>query len=487
MQDLLQDAVSDVNQLRECKLVQVYPRGSSYDQMQWFTGRLCTIAPKLDTSLGIQVGMTCMCLSKACQLAYIPFVDFVYTPPEYASNIAMLQKSNVFYPEKILTNLFSASDKLSIARLLQRGNIRKQDTIVDILSKAVEAMQNWVKRLGVSKSILASMPDIHLKEYLSGDLRLAPVVKNKLSANIHPYVRSLVSDFMGSMQSVTILDALVNTLQQNGRQLTFIPAGRQDTQDKITIIPQAIAEIHKGDEINPQDILTYSLGANPLQRIRQPDKIFVKAAYSQGWGSQDTTGSMGKFKLASLVGQYSLLDDNSVQRIKLLYAPDWIFDILLQGTYDDAKTNTLVHKSLYAANKSTSSGSALTPLLNYQEVKQVLDAYAKNLFFSTYRLHTHINLKLAITEDTLDLDTKLGKSIQLNIPTSAKEIVDNDTRCFYGRLQDITYSYQSSKTVKSASSISLYCTVTGLTSEESQGKTLFQEGNNILYTNSEAK
>lgn len=487
MEDLLLEAFSDNGDLRQCKLVQIRPVGSGYRYVQWFTGRLCTLAPKIDTSTGVQIGMVCFCLSKACQLGYRPFIDFVYTPYELASKIDELQKMNVFSPDKLTNKMWSA-DKCSVTEFLSFSGIKKEDSVVSMLTKAVTAVQNWIKRNGVSKQQLAEsdIPKIELEEYIQGNLYLTPLVLSKFASSTHPYVESLVKDFTGSMQQVTILEALINTLKSNGRQLTVVPSSRQDREDKLTVIPYALAKFNQSDVINPQHIISYSLGAQPLQRIREPNKIFVSAAYAAGWGAQDSVGMKGADKLAAVKGHYELPGTKKISRIKMLYTPQWLFDIMLEGTYDNKEISPLVHSSQYQKKKDpkdSTQGESFQ--MQRKKMEQILNAFAKNMFFSTYRMHAQAKLKLAVTDYTLDLDKLLGKSIKISLPSSAKGVVNNgkELNTFYGRLQDIIYSYQAAKSVNSVSSLSLHCDVFGLTLEQSQGSILFKQGNNILYVN----
>ena len=495
MQDLLADAVADNGKLRECMLYEVRSQGNSYEYEWWFRGRLCAIAPKIDTSRGVQVGMTCFCLSKTCQLQYQPFVDFVYTPVSFASNIDALQTNNVFQPQEIKRALFSRADMIGVENLISTGKIGKEDTIADMLSKTVNTLQDWLKRRGTAQQVLAYMPEIHLQDYIKGDLCLTEIVQEKGSAQSHPYVKCLVEDFMGSMQNATILDAVIGALGYNDRQLTIVPASRHDQEDKITIVPCALAKYKNGDDIKPQHIISYSISANPIERLRQPDKLFVKVPWGGGWGSQNDQGVSG-LQVSSQVGQYAIKKDP--QRIKMLYTPKWLFDIILQQVYKDNKSSQLkkedeplTNKNLYSTSKQQKEDAAAAAKARSEakrkETEKLLNIFAKNMFFSTYRLHTYATIHLAVTDYTLNLDEKLGKSVKISIPTSAKNMVGRKYTNFYGRLQSIGYSYQSAKSVESASSLLLSCTVNGVTSEDSQGSTLFKEGNNMLYVNKGSK
>ena len=274
--------IQNTGKLYSCRLIE-YKKDST---KVWFTGKLCVITPILQTAYGIQSSLQCYCLGQACQLLFQPFTDFIYVPEGFASDPGFLQRVGAFEPGGIVQAMFASSKKPSVDQIVSSGKIAKTDTILQMLSKALTALLKWNKVSPQNIQFSNKFQAVDLTRYFECNLVLSDPVKNSAaSGQLHPYVKSLVDNFINGFQHDNIMQAVMSTLSSSGRYLSFAPSSISSQKDMLQIIP-AYVQPYKGQGgVSPYQMLGCSLSVNPLEHIKTPTYLYIRNKKGSAWES----------------------------------------------------------------------------------------------------------------------------------------------------------------------------------------------------------
>ena len=103
-------------------------------------------------------------------------------------------------------------------------------------------------------------------------------------------------------------------------------------------------------------------------------------------------------------------------------------------------------------------------------VNELMNTFAKTVFFNRYMLNKSADISLAVNSDTIDIDSFLGDSLPFSIPIEAADLGQGTTgQNFYGVLNSVTYSFQAASTPTAKSNMGIRCSLSGVLAEGSQG------------------
>ena len=460
-------------QLMDCSLIQYKKEGTTI----WFQGKLCTVTPVLQMLTGVQAGIQCYCAGKACQLQYCPNGDYIYTPANIADDISMLQSAGIFSPSGVQQAMFAASQKPEVSWLLGQSGTSMDNSILQMLDKNLQALQDFQGRRG--QQIAKVTPKTKLSDYFTCDIYPSKILKMDNYHPKHAYMQSLVEDFINGYTQATILDAISQALQGQQRMLTFVPSARGE-KDKLKLWPAFIQKLTSSYILLPSDMLSCTVTSNPLSHIRTPTYIYIRSKLTAAYDVNKTQYSrvMGKYKLQGATQPY---------RLKLLDVPGWMVNIIVQnqqrknaekkGEKAGKVTTTLVNKD---ADAQYIIQQQKLPMNNIAEAnaqpKDLLDAFAKTIYFHSYMLDKQARIGLAITEKTLALDKYIGHSLAFKMPIQAKQL-GGGGETFYGRLQSVQYRFRGATSPKAKSLLQMDCSFSGVTSTDSPGASLYKDDN----------
>ena len=460
-----------VGKLSDVKLIQYRKSG----QRVWFLGKVCEVTPTLRAAQGVNAGMQCYCMGKACQLLYQPFTDFIYVPHQFASDIAYLQSMGVFKKGGINQALYAASQRPSIPDIIQHSefSIKTEDNILEMLDKALKSLHAWQKTNFKKEKIeqLGEAPDLKENGYFKCNLKLADTLANAVVGGIHPYVQGLIGDLINGFWSTTILDAITSSIEGNGRYLTFSPSSIASGEDFLNIIPAYIQPVNKEFKLTPENMLACTVSSNALDHIRTPNLIYTRSklriAYQKAEDRNTFSQAFGKYALTT--------GAKPPYRLKVLDVPDWLLNTLQESdTQGQNKTQNkkteLKNQPLNKVKENKKQSQRRN--IDFKKYLQTLNAFAKTIFFHTYMLDRNAEISLAVNDNTLNLDKYIGQSLEFQMPVQAAQLGKSGYD-FYGRLQGVRYAFQAATTPTAKSVISLSCTLSGVTAKDAPGKDLF--------------
>lgn len=457
----------NIGKLMDVKLEQYTATGKTV----WFTGKLCVVTPMLDTSFGVKAGLQCYCMGKACMLMYQPSSDFIYVPSNVATDVATLQNGGAFTKGGLQEAMFASSFKPDINTLAAKASAK--DSILQMLNKVLQQLSRWRNQRGQA---LGAQGQVNLADYFTCNVHLTQAIINQMSGTAHPYVRGLVQDFANGFYQGILFQAVVGSLQGDARYLTYIPSSIESGEDMLEICPSYIGKFQEGFILDPQDMLACNVSVNPQQHLRTPTCVYIRAPQMTAWQAQDK-----KLVLWKQVGSYILPGATTPYRLKVLDVPSWLTNVLVeksskalsQGGESRLKNETEIKQDV--ARRAQKAGKAL------KENKEIQNKFAKTVFFHTYMLDKLASINLAISEKTLKIDNYIGKSILFEMPVEASQLGKKGSR-FYGRVQDVTYSFQAAQSPKAKSALNIRCSISGVTSQDAPSAALFQDdGSSFIY------
>lgn len=436
----------------------------------WFIGKLCTVAPALQSTYGVYAGLTCFCLSKACQLMYSPIADFIYVPAQMATQVENLRSAGVF-DKKIVQATYAASNK-NLAQDIA-AQVPATDNILQILDTV---LKKSLQREGTRSQILGKNGDINLGDYFQCDLKLSDLVTKICRDTQHPYVQQLVKDLYNGFQQVSILDSITGALLSRQRYLTYIPASISQAKrgyDKIKIWPSYI-EAERGGmrHLSAAQMLSCTISSDPLQHLRTPTLLFVRAEKASAWKAQKDSKQQ---EYQDYMGNYILPGAKAPYRFQVLDIPSWVYNAIMQAearNIQDTKPALLNNKKLREIKgpKKTKQPEQQIVKLN----KDLLDQVAKTRFLHTYMLTKYAQITLAVTQDTVGIDDSIGHSICVTLPVQADQL-GGDGQQFYGRLQDVRYKFNAAQSPRAKSTLNITCSLSGVTAAKSPAAAIYTD------------
>lgn len=459
----------NIGKLMDVKLEQYTATGKTV----WFTGKLCVVTPMLDTSFGVKAGLQCYCMGKACMLMYQPSSDFIYVPSNVATDVATLQNGGAFTKGSLQEAMFASSFKPDINTLAAKASAK--DSILQMLNKVLQQLTRWRSQRGQT---LGAQEQINLTDYFTCNVHLAQAIVNQMSGTAHPYVRGLIQDFANGFYQGILFQAVVGSLQGDARYLTYIPSSIESGKDMLEICPSYIGKFQKGFILDPQDMLACNVSVNPQQHLRTPTSVYIRAPQMTAWQAQDK-----RVVLWQQVGSYILPGAVTPYRLKILDVPGWLTNVLVEksskalskGSKTTLKNPSQKDIKENVAKRGEQAGKVLS------ENKAALNKFAKTVFFHTYMLDKLASINLAVSEKTLKIDSYIGKSILFEMPVEASQLGKKGSR-FYGRVQDVTYSFQAAQSPKAKSALNIRCSISGVTSQDAPSAALFQDdGSSFIY------
>lgn len=434
----------------------------------WFLGKLCVVTPTLNTAFGVKAGLQCYCMGKACMLMYQPSSDFIYVPSNTAKDVALLEKAGVFKAGSLQEAIFASSYKTGVKDILSSSGIKATDTVLQMLNKALKRLSEWRKKRG---QVLGAQQQTDLTDYFTCNIRLSNQVVGTLKKSAHPYIRGLIQDFFNGFNQAILLQAVISSLQGNQRYLTFIPSSIQSGKDMLDICPSYVEKADKSFTLNPQDMLACNVSSNPQQHLRTPTCIYTRSAKMTAWQESDK-----RLVYWKQLGSYTLPGAAAPYRLKLLDVPGWVLNTLVEEQTKILNKSGLLNPSIQQLNKKAQQTAA-----DYKATQAVLDQLAKTVFFHSYMMDKTAMINLAISDKTVDMDKYIGKSILFQMPIEAAQLGKQGSR-FYGRVQNVSYQFNAAQSPKAKSTMNINCVISGVTSQQSPGASIFQDdGNFFIY------
>lgn len=471
--------------LLDCRLVQIQSKGSGSTQKQWFRGKLATITPFVSMESGISTGMTCYCLSKACQLMFSIHADFIYAPAALARSIRDLESYQVFSGNFMKKQTFYQSRKLNITKLISASGATAKDNLLDMAQKALNKLSNWQQATIKDQAVKDALPVYKLKEYFKSTWYLAErYYKYNASTGLHPYVNDFCYAFLNSYMSSTILDSFLDALTSDWRMLTVAPPARGE-QDKLVITPTFNSPL-TAFTLTANDMLSCNVAASPITHLKTPDRIYTRSPIAAAWSSPDDKG------YSNAHGTYEMQSskNNKNLKVKVIDTPSWLLNTLLQQARTQEKNQKSGNKKQETSFRNLTAQDmmkknpvpAQTPTVTTKGL-QMLDDMAKTIFIHFFLRNKQASINMVVSQKTLDIDKYIGKAIRMQIPIQASQL-GNKADTFYGVVSSVRYQYHASESPRSMSSMSVTCSVTGVTwKDDRESAQLYQKAQkNLLYT-----
>ena len=228
--------------------------------------------------------------------------------------------------------------------------------------------------------------------------------------------------------------------------------------------------------ITMQQLLNCSIGANPIEHLKTPTLLYVRGAKFDIWNAkarqQLTT------KQSDILGRYALPGAKPPYRLQTLDIPSWILSCLREIQKSEfnsingnrmSNSQTLDQLKKYFDQDKKGSSKKIGDMC-----KKLLDITAKTKYFNTYLMTKKATLTLAITQQTIDLDSQLGKVVYFQVPLQAAQL-GKTGQAFYGRMQNINYTFTAANTPRAKSTMTITCQLSGVTSAESPAASIFTD------------
>ena len=413
-------------------------------------------------------------------LMYSPASDFVYVPATKANDLNAIQSAGVF-SGTISQAQYAASQKADLITCLLKSEATTKDTILQMLNKTLATLTSMKGKRGAA---LGQQPKIPLDKYFDCNIKLSDVVAGQLSKTINPYISSLIQDFFNGFNNATVYQAITQTLRSRDRCLTVIPPSIQDAQkgyDKLRIWPQYIEPLTKGVVLKPDQMLSCNINSNPMQQLRTPTCLYIRAKKMSAFSAQ--VNQKPQYWMSK--GRYILKGAKAPYRLQVLDVPSWALNAIVQRlqkeqskgsektTANKAGKSKLTNKDTpqeAAAQKETSKQTSVS----INQWQNLLNQLAKTKFFNTYMLNKQAFLRLAVTDETLLFDKNVGKSIQFQMPVEAAQLGKQGLK-FYGRVQQVRYTFKASSSPKNKSSMQITCTLSGVTYADAPASIVYKD------------
>ena len=110
--------------------------------------------------------------------------------------------------------------------------------------------------------------------------------------------------------------------------LTTVPAPRQDTEDKLSIIPDYILpyDAQQSIEITSDNLTAAKVTANPIRHLSTPDILYVNMSALTAYSNQPPKTINGIYGIYKVPGA---VQGNQAVRVKQVSAPTWLLSLIL--------------------------------------------------------------------------------------------------------------------------------------------------------------
>ena len=460
-----------------CKPIQCSVTQKTKNRL-WFRGFITMISPAMTSAPYASNNITISCVGYQLNL----MMNFIRDHTIVTQNMIKSDK-------QIITRMKSGN-LLDLLYFGRQGTIQdlvdmaggqwsdRLDTLLikiyDVLRRRYIARSTNKQLTKVTAQQLKILPD--LSQYIKSPYKLNYKPDNH-SINYNSFITDLYTTFVTGVTQGTIWQGLLKSVSGD-KMLHMVPPSFSNDlskQYKYTIKPYLPQASQPQLQLKSDDIYGININSSPGFNLSVPDYLYVNFMYcSQFEAGKNIPKNTGLYGVYPTPGNQT---SNDPKRVKIIDSPAWLLRLVLLPV----KSNQSQDRGTISVLTQPKQARSKDPV-DYSKLPQLLNSYAKLMFFRLYSQDIGTNVSLAINSDEMLLkaDKSLGSVVNIDLKfTQHSKITADYSKWFnlpklYGMVYKVSYSYKSSAQPNQLSTFDVSLGIDNVVSDNSRLASIYK-------------